>query len=94
MTDSPELDVRGMRKPAKHPTIFATFHALDVGDSFVLVNDHDPIHLHDEFEDGYSGAYGWEYLHKEIRNFRIRISKLMDVQPVEPEPHPGALPLA
>ncbi|MFZ1177941.1 MAG: DUF2249 domain-containing protein, partial [Mycobacterium sp.] len=32
-----ELDVRQLRKPDKHPTIFATYAALSVGESFVLV---------------------------------------------------------
>jgi uncharacterized protein (DUF2249 family) len=43
-----ELDVRQLRKPDKHPTIFATYAALAVGESFVLVNNHDPKHLHEE----------------------------------------------
>ena len=71
-----ELDVRGMRKPDKHPTIFATYAALPVGESFVLINDHDPRHLHDEFEADHAGSFGWEYLNREVRNWRIRISKL------------------
>ena len=37
-----ELDVRQLRKPDKHPTIFATYADLPVGGSFVLVNNHDP----------------------------------------------------
>lgn len=75
-TDAPQtLDVRGMRKPDKHPTIFATFKALPLGGSFVLINDHDPKHLHDEFEAEWSGGYGWEYLEREIRNFQIRITR-------------------
>ncbi len=37
-----ELDVRELRKPDRHPTIFAAFGALAAGDSFVLVNNHDP----------------------------------------------------
>ena len=73
--DVAELDVRGMRKPDKHPTIFATFDALEVGGSFVLINDHDPKHLHDEFERDVPGGYGWEYLNTEMRDWRIRISK-------------------
>ena len=40
-----ELDVRSMRKPDKHPAIFQAFDALAVGESFVLVNNHDPRHL-------------------------------------------------
>jgi uncharacterized protein (DUF2249 family) len=59
-----ELDVRQLRKPDKHPTIFAAYAGLSVGESFVLVNNHDPKHLHDEFEAHHAGSYGWEYLEK------------------------------
>lgn len=72
----PELDVRVLRKPEKHPRIFATYDALPAGGSFVLVNDHDPRHLRDEFETEHPGSYGWEYLSRERRNYRIRITKL------------------
>jgi uncharacterized protein (DUF2249 family)/quercetin dioxygenase-like cupin family protein len=71
-----ELDVRGLRKPDKHPAIFAAYTALPVGASFVLVNDHDPKHLHDEFEADHAGSYEWEYLNTEPRDWRIRITKL------------------
>lgn len=71
-----ELDVRPLRKPDKHPTIFATYAALPVGGSFVLVNDHDPKHLRAEFETEHPGGHGWEYLSREPRNWRIRITKL------------------
>ena len=74
--DAQELDVRGMRKPDKHPTIFATYAALPVGAAFVLVNDHDPQHLHDEFETDHAGSYRWEYLSREMRDWRIQITKL------------------
>jgi quercetin dioxygenase-like cupin family protein len=42
----------------------------------VLVNDHDPRHLRDEFETEYPGGYSWEYLSTEPRSWRIRITKL------------------
>lgn len=71
-----ELDVRGMRKPDKHPAIFATYAALPVGAAFVLVNDHDPQHLHEEFETDHAGSYSWEYLNREMRDWRIQITKL------------------
>ncbi|WP_051792817.1 DUF2249 domain-containing protein [Amycolatopsis jejuensis] len=71
-----ELDVRGMRKPDKHPTIFATYAKLGVGEAFVLVNDHDPKHLHDEFEADHAGSFGWEYVNREVRDWRIKITKL------------------
>ena len=71
-----ELDVRQLRKPNKHPTIFATYAALAVGESFVLVNNHDPKHLRAEFDADHPGSYGWEYVEKGREVWRIRISKL------------------
>src|SRR5579859_7993712 len=71
-----ELDVRQMRKPDKHPAIFRAFAELPVSESLVLVNDHDPRHLRDEFEIEYPRGYAWEYLAGEPRDWRIRITKL------------------
>jgi len=71
-----ELDVRPLRKPDKHPQIFQAFDGLAVGESFVLVNDHDPRHLRDEFETEWPGGYGWDYLERDRGAWRIRISKL------------------
>lgn len=70
------LDVRGMHKPDKHPRIFATYAALPPGGAFVLINDHDPRHLHDEFDADHLGSYGWDYLNRETRDWRIKITKL------------------
>ena len=69
------LDVRQVPKPDKHPAIFAAFDALDRGEAFVLVNDHDPKHLHEEFEAGYAGSFSWDYLSRERRNWQIKIGK-------------------
>ena len=78
-----ELDVRGMKKPDKHPTIFATYDTLSVGESFVLVNDHDPKHLRNEFETDHPGEFGWEYKATEMRNWQVKITKLAST----PMPH-------
>src|SRR6516164_9280733 len=71
-----ELDVRPLRKPDKHPAIFQAYAAVAVGESLVLVNDHDPRHLHDEFEVEHPGGYVWEYLAKDPEAWRIQITKL------------------
>jgi uncharacterized protein (DUF2249 family) len=71
-----ELDVRQLPKPDKHPTIFATYSDLPVGGSLMLVNNHDPKHLHDEFAADHAGTYGWVYLEKGPTVWRIRITKL------------------
>ena len=59
--DLEELDVRQLRKPDKHPTIFTAYAALAVGESFVLVNNHDPKHLRAEFDIDHPGSYDWDY---------------------------------
>jgi uncharacterized protein (DUF2249 family)/quercetin dioxygenase-like cupin family protein len=71
-----ELDVRRLRKPDKHPAIFQAYDALAVGESFILVNNHDPKHLRDEFDTDHPGGYGWDYLDTGPDAWRIRISKL------------------
>jgi len=70
------LDVRPLRKPDKHPTIFAAYRSLQVGESMTLVNDHNPVHLRDEFTRDHGESYGWEYLNQEPRDWRILITKL------------------
>lgn len=70
-----QLDVRGLPKPDKHPTIFAAYTGLPVGGSFVLVNNHDPKHLHNEFDVDYPGSYEWTYLERGPQVWRIQIGK-------------------
>jgi uncharacterized protein (DUF2249 family) len=48
--------------------IFARFDALAAGESFVLVNSHDPIHLREEFARDRPGAYDWRYLESNRRS--------------------------
>ncbi|HEY5357533.1 MAG TPA: DUF2249 domain-containing protein [Streptosporangiaceae bacterium] len=71
-----ELDVRPLRKPDKHPAIFQAYDALAAGESLVLVSNHDPRHLRDEFDTGHPGSYGWDYLAAGPEAWRIRIRKL------------------
>jgi uncharacterized RmlC-like cupin family protein len=41
----------------------------------VLVNNHDPKHLHDEFDTDYPGGYQWTYLERGPQVWRILIGK-------------------
>ncbi len=74
-SDAPVIDVREIPKPQRHPKIFALFDSLGAGEHLILVNDHDPRHLHDEFEVERPGSYSWDYLTREKRDYRIRIGK-------------------
>lgn len=74
--DGDELDVRAVPKPQRHPLIFSRFDSLAVGESFVLVNSHDPKHLRQEFERDHPGAYDWTYLPTGDRKlWRIKITR-------------------
>ena len=68
------LDVRPIPPFQKHPTIFGRYHALTAGESFTLVNDHDPKPLYYQFAAEHAGAFEWEYL--EVGPvWRVRIGK-------------------
>jgi len=75
MSDQRTLDVRVIPPREKHPTIFQTFAALDPGESFVLVNDHDPKPLRYQFEYEHTGEFGWEYLEQGPAVWRVEISR-------------------
>lgn len=70
-----ELDVRVIPPREKHPTIFQTFLALQPGESFILVNDHDPMPLRYQFEFQYPGKFGWNYLERGPVVWRVQISR-------------------
>jgi uncharacterized protein (DUF2249 family) len=75
MSDTRELDVRVIPPREKHPAIFATFDALAAGESFVLVNDHDPFPLRYQFEAERGDGFGWDYLESGPVVWRVRISR-------------------
>jgi uncharacterized protein (DUF2249 family) len=76
MTNPRTLDVRVIPPREKHPTIFQTFTALAPGESFVLVNDHDPKPLRYQFEYEHTGQFRWEYLEEGPQVWRVAISKV------------------
>lgn len=74
-TDQKTLDVRPIPPREKHPTIFDTFDELEVGDHFVLVNDHDPKPLRYQFDAERPGQMEWEYLEEGPEEWRVKITK-------------------
>jgi uncharacterized protein (DUF2249 family) len=69
------LDVRSEPPARRHELIFDTFHALEPGSGFVLVNDHDPKPLWYQFEAEHKGAYSWDYLEQGPEVWRVRIGR-------------------
>ena len=56
-----------------------------MGDYFVLVNGHDPVPLRYQFQAEFGDSVSWEYLDAGADEFRIKISKLAEVNAVQLE---------
>jgi uncharacterized protein (DUF2249 family) len=73
---NPELDLRAVPHMQRHPFVFARFDALAVGESFELVNDHDPIPLYRQMDAMRPGQAVWSYLDRGPGVFRYRILRI------------------
>jgi uncharacterized protein (DUF2249 family) len=78
-----ELDLREVPRPLRHPLVFQKLDALATGESFVLVNDHDPIPLNRQIESMRTGQAAWEYIRRGPDIFRIRIKRIAPSNGVE-----------
>lgn len=80
MPDTPpaELDVTELPPPEKHPTIFEMFDDLEVGESFVIINDHDPVPLKYQFQAERPGEMGWTYLAQGPDEWRVRLERVRE----------------
>lgn len=81
-----ELDLRALAHFQRHPLVFARFDALSVGDSFILVNDHDPIPLNRQLEAMRPGQLTWEYIERGPYIFRIRVQRVAPISGSEASP--------
>lgn len=73
---SDELDLREVPRPQRHPLVFAKFDGLAVGESFVLVNDHDPIPLNRQMEAMRPEQVEWSYIVRGPEIFKIRVRRV------------------
>jgi uncharacterized protein (DUF2249 family) len=71
-----ELDVRTLADGQRHESIFAAYNDLVPGETFVLVNDHDPKSLRYQFEAQHQDAFSWEYLEAGPSDWRVRIGRV------------------
>ena len=75
MTVKTVLDVREIPPRERHPLILGTFDALTPGESFVLVNDHDPKPLHYQFQFEKAGQFTWDYQEQGPDVWRVEIGR-------------------
>lgn len=70
------LDLRQTPRERRHSTVFYAFDTLGTGESFLLVNDHDPQPLHAQMEQLRPGELAWEYEVQGPHEFRIKVSRI------------------
>ncbi len=69
------LDVRTLIPMERHRQIFETYAKLQPGESFVLVNDHDPKPLYYQFEAEHTGQFSWNYLQQGPQVWQVEIGR-------------------
>lgn len=94
MTNEQELDVRAIPKPQRHPLIFTTYDTLEAGQAILLVNDHEPLHLREEFDRELPGSFTWESLGEDQDGaWRVRITRTTRATLPRVVGHTGTLPV-
>src|SRR5690242_2915066 len=75
-----ELDVRVLVPIKRHELLLKVFKDLPVGESFVFINDHDPLPLFYEFRSVYGDVVDWEYLNRGGREWKVKVTRTEDSQ--------------
>lgn len=75
MTNEMMLDVRPLAAASRHTLIVDQFEALGNGESFVLINDHNPKPLFYQFQAELTDQFSWEYLEEGPTTWRVRIGR-------------------
>ena len=73
--DEKILNVSLLEPKLKHPTVFSWFDALEDGQSFILLNDHDPIPLFYEMKAERGEVFEWEKIENGPEVWRVAITK-------------------
>lgn len=69
------LFVPGLQPALKHPTIFRKFDEMKPGDSFMIINDHDPKPLYYQLLAERGNIFTWEYLEQGPETWKVHIHK-------------------
>ncbi len=70
------VDARVLPVPQKHPTIFRAFDGLAVGETMLLINDHDPKPLYYTFAAERAGEVEWRYLESGPEVWQVAIRRI------------------
>ncbi len=71
-----EINVTKIIPKERHPLIFKAFDDLKKGESFLLVNDHDPKPLYYQFNHEKPGQITWEYQEQGPELWKVKVTKV------------------
>ena len=71
------LDVRPHRPRKRHELIFETWFSLQLGEDFLLVNDHDPKPLYYSFAAEHDGDFTWSPGRRGPEIWEVRIGRTL-----------------
>ncbi len=75
MSETRQLDLRTLPPQMRHGLVFKCFDALGAGESLVIVNDHDPSPLLQQFKLVRPGEAEHEYLEHGLEAWQVRIRR-------------------
>lgn len=75
MSSIENLFVPDLQPALKHPTIFRKFDSLEEGESFVIINDHDPKPLYYQLLAERGNIFSWDYLEQGPEIWKVHIKK-------------------
>src|SRR5690554_853949 len=71
-----EHDMRVHVPIERHKRLIQMFKDLPVKESFIFINDHDPIPLYYEFRSIFGDVVGWNYLNKGGIDWKVEVTKI------------------
>lgn len=77
------FDGRAIPCSEKHGQIMEKWRALPVGQSFILINDRDPLRLKKQFGELWPEMFAWKYQVNHPDECRIQITKLKPLPALE-----------
>lgn len=70
-----EFDVRPYPPAKRHDLVFDAFAALNPGEAFIFMNDHDPKPLYYQIEAESRQPFTWEYLQAGPDDWQVKVAK-------------------
>lgn len=74
--DLTQLDVRSISCREKHALIFQRWAMLAAGESFVLINSHNPVPLYHQFVAQFPQEFHWECQTVGPDEFHVKITRV------------------